>query len=370
MTKPENSVNTSRRKAEHVELCLGEQVSFQEVQSGFESLRFKHLAVPEVNHDSVSLETIFLERKLNRPFMISSMTGGYEAAEKINRYFALFAETQNIPLGVGSMRQTLESEKYKESYSVLRKAAPNAMIFANIGAPEVAGKMGVKEIRRIIDLIRADALIIHLNAVQELFQPEGNTAFFGLLSKIEGLAKSIPEPIIAKEVGNGISAKAAKRLMDSGVKVIDVAGSGGTNWQRVEAIRYQGTFGEDRRFSPEARRELLEWGMSTAECLMEIKSLKAIKPDYQGIEIIASGGIRNGLDVAKSIALGATLAAAATPFLKCIFRKGTNDLLDETGALNALHQLLTTWENDLRAAMFLTGSAGISDLHKAELQSL
>ncbi|MBM3162095.1 MAG: type 2 isopentenyl-diphosphate Delta-isomerase [Chlorobi bacterium] len=346
---------TIERKHSHVELCLHADVRFDRKTSGFEQFDFRHNALPEIRFSDVELSTTFLGRKIGAPLMISSMTGGYDEALRLNRRFAEAAEHFGIPLGIGSMRQALENSSKRETFSVVRKYAPSVPVFANIGAPEVAGGLAESDMHTLVELVEADALIVHLNAAQELFQPEGNTDFRHVLDQLERLCATVPVPVIAKEVGCGISGECAQKLLDTGVRVIDVAGAGGISWQKVEELRYLQQAGEENRFSPEALTELLNWGIPTARCIIEVAELKKL-PGCAPFDIIASGGISSGMDIAKSLALGAGIAASAGRLLVSVHE-------------GKLEETIETWLNDLRAVMFLTGSASPEQLQKQHLTS-
>lgn len=345
---------TAERKHSHVDICLNRPVCFDGQDTGLDSWRFEHNAAPEVDFAQIDLSTEFLGHAIGLPLMISSMTGGYGNALALNRALGEAAERFRIPLGVGSMRQALEGSSHRESFSVVRSSAPSVPIFANIGAPEVAAGLSRDQLSTLIDLIEADGLIVHLNPAQELFQPEGGTDFSGFLDRLHDITATIGVPVIAKEVGCGISATVARKLADAGVRAIDVAGAGGISWQKVEECRYLDRFGHEERFSPSALDEFLNWGIPTAECLTSIQTLKRQNPEYGALSVISSGGIRNGLDIAKSIALGADIAASAQHLLK-VLHSGT------------LEKTIRTWANDLRAAMFLTGSATIEQLKHARI---
>ena len=345
---------TAERKHSHVEICLNREVRFDGAATGLEAWVFEHNAAPEVDFAAIELSTTFLGRRIGLPLMISSMTGGYGHALELNRTLATAAEKYSIPLGVGSMRQALEGTAHRDSFAVVRQAAPTAPVYANIGAPEVASGLNREQVSTMIGMIGADALIVHLNPAQELFQPEGSTAFSGFLDRLNDLTATAGVPVIAKEVGSGISARVARRLADAGVAAVDVAGAGGISWQKVEECRYLEKFPEDDRFSPSALPELLNWGIPTVECLEDIMKLKSEEPGFRTLGVVASGGIRNGIDIAKSIALGADLAASAQQLLKAL-HAGT------------LERTIETWMNDLRAAMFLTGSATIAELKQAPI---
>lgn len=346
---------TVERKHSHVELCLNADVSFSSRTNGLERIELVHNAAPELNFQDIDLSTTFLGQRIDYPFMISSMTGGYGHAEDLNRTIAETAARLNIPLGVGSMRQALENSDHQKSFSVVRQAAPDIPVYANIGAPEVAAGLTDEQLAALIGIIDANALIIHLNPAQELFQPEGSTNFQHLLREIDRTASRLPVPIIAKEVGCGISGSTARQLLDAGVTVIDVAGAGGLSWQKVEEERYRKQFSTDTRFSPQALEQLLEWGIPTATCLLDIAELKEEQPRYADAPVIASGGIKNGIDIAKSIALGANIAASAGMMLKA---------LDQ----GKLQETILQWMNDLRAVMFLTGSPDIAALQQTTIR--
>jgi isopentenyl-diphosphate Delta-isomerase len=344
---------TIERKHNHVEICLHEAVGFDRKSAGFDEIEFIHNALPEIRFSDIDLSTTFLGRKIGAPLMISSMTGGFEKASLLNRRFAEAAEHFGIPLGIGSMRQALENSTQKESFAIVRKYAPSVPVFANIGAPEVARGLSASDIGILLELIEADALIVHLNAAQELFQPEGNTDFRHVLDQLSHLCAAVPVPVIVKEVGCGISGVCAQRVLDAGVKVIDVAGAGGISWQKVEEIRYVRQRERENRFSPEALDDLLNWGIPTARCIAEVADLKkhTVHTDF---EIIASGGIRSGLDIAKSLALGARIGASAGQLLNAAHE----ERLEET---------IETWLNDLRAVLFLTGTTSPDKLQKQHL---
>ena len=350
----ESKIITVNRKQSHVETCLNRNVGFDSKTTGFERYEFTHNAAPEINHSEINLSTNIFGHRVSFPFMISSMTGGYDKAEHLNRTLAQTAEKLNIPLGVGSMRQALENTSYRESFSVVRQAAPSVPVLANIGAPEVSQGLTDKELSILIDMIDADGLIVHLNPAQELFQPEGNTNFKNFLTQLQKLTHTLEVPVIAKEVGCGISPGTAKALMDAGVHIIDVAGAGGISWQKVEEERYLQQFQYENRFSSSALQELLNWGIPTTQCLTGIAALKAETQQYRNIGIIASGGISNGIDIAKAIALGADICASAGFMLKALH----DSRLEET---------ILTWMNDLRAVMFLTGAKDIKQLQQTRI---
>lgn len=293
---------TSKRKADHILINLQEDVQ-SSITTGLEHYRFIHEALPEINLRNVDLSQVLFGKKLAKPILISSMTGGTEEAYRINCNLAQAAEEFNLAMGVGSQRAALETPEAKDSFQV-RKIAPHALLFANLGAVQLNYGVTITDCQRSVEMLEADALILHLNALQEALQPEGDTNFYGLLLKIEQVCRSINVPVIIKEVGWGISGETARRLVEAGVQVIDVAGAGGTSWSQVEKYR-----AEDDQ-AAEIAAAFRGWGISTAE---SIRMVKASVPDAM---IFASGGLRNGLDIAKCIGLGAYLGGIARPFLQ------------------------------------------------------
>jgi isopentenyl-diphosphate delta-isomerase len=329
---------TQSRKADHIRICLDEDVEFNETTSGFESYQFSHCCLPELNLSDINLKTRFLGKELNAPLLISSMTGGTEFAQLINYRLAEVAEHYRIAMGVGSQRVAIENPDVAQTFA-LRSRAPNILLFANLGAVQLNYKYGVEECQRVIDILEADALILHLNPLQECIQTEGDTNFKGLLNKIKNLCQVLPIPVIAKEVGNGISATMAAQLIDVGVSAIDVAGAGGTSWAKIEGERAKDA--KQRRLS----QTFGNWGIPTAQSLREVH---AIAPH---IPLIASGGLKNGLDVAKAIALGADIAGLARPFLQAAVESEI-----------ALQELVEVLIAEITTVLFCTGNATLSDL--------
>ncbi|TAE29947.1 MAG: type 2 isopentenyl-diphosphate Delta-isomerase [Candidatus Kapaibacterium sp.] len=346
-----HTAQTVSRKKDHVELCVGERVSFREKTSGFERFDFVHNALPELDFSEISTETTFLGKSIFFPLQISSMTGGYAEAERINRELAEVCESLRLPMGVGSQRQALEKAEFHHTFQAARKHAPSIALTANIGAAELVKPSVRASIARLIDMIHADALTVHLNPLQELMQPEGNPDFRGVLAGIEQIRASLGVPIIAKEVGAGLSEGVARRLLDVGVSVIDVAGAGGTSWAGVELLRAK----EGDALAP-YQRAFWDWGLPTSECLRRIRPLKAEK----NFTLVASGGISSGVEVAKSLALGADMAASARPLLQILMEHGQN----------ALETALLGWQYQVRAVMFLTGAANLRALQSVELREV
>jgi isopentenyl-diphosphate delta-isomerase len=344
MPKTSPSRTTTSRKKQHVDIVLSRDVSFKTKTTGLDDLEFVNNALPELKYSEVDTSIQFLGRSLALPFMVSCMTGGYAAALRINRELGEVCEETGIAMGVGSQRQALEDPQYHRTFSVVRNVAPSVPIVGNIGAAEVA-RMTLDSARRLVDLVKADAFAVHLNPLQEFLQPEGNTDFRGVLDGIARLVQGLPVPVIVKEIGAGISAAVAKRLLEVGVRYIDVAGAGGTSWAGVETLRRR-----DRNFS----RQFWDWGIPTAVALRDVSRLKS---QTQPFTLIASGGITSGLSAAKCLALGADLAASARPVLEALYRR------KKTG----VGRLLDTWAQELRGVMFLTGSRTIADLQRAQL---
>jgi isopentenyl-diphosphate delta-isomerase len=340
------------RKQSHVELVVREQVSFRQVVAGFDAVRFVHNALPEIALSEIDISTQFLGKHLDCPILISSMTGGYEDAERINGALSAAAAKYGAAMAVGSQRQALENKKYHNSFKIVRKVNPAGLIFSNIGAVEIsrlADENKISDVKMIVDLIEADALIIHLNPLQELMQPEGEPDFRGVLDGIEWCVNKLRIPIIVKEVGAGISKDVAKKLIEAGVRVIDVAGAGGTSWSGVEILRH-------KKKERAILQDFWDWGIPTIDALLQVRELKP--PMTFGI--ISSGGITSGMDVAKSIALGADLCGIAKPLITAFINKG------DRGLRQKMDELLI----QLRFTMFLTGSSDIAALAKQPLQRI
>ncbi len=291
-----------QRKADHIKINLEQDVR-SALSSGLEKYRFIHEALPELDLDRIDTTLSLFGKKLNSPILISSMTGGTEAAKTINMRLAEAAQECGIAMGVGSQRAAIEHPEQAETFQV-RKAAPDILLFANLGAVQLNYGYGIDQCRRAVDMIEADALILHLNPLQEAVQDAGDVNFAGLAKKIEEVCKKIEVPVIAKEVGWGISERTAKLLVNCGVSAIDVAGAGGTSWSQVEMHR------APDEFTRQLAGTFVGWGIPTAESILNVR--KAV-PE---MAVFASGGLKDGLDIAKCIALGATLGGMAGPFLK------------------------------------------------------
>ncbi|MEH2395540.1 MAG: type 2 isopentenyl-diphosphate Delta-isomerase [Nostoc sp.] len=348
MNAPTNiSAQTQNRKADHIRICLEEDVQCDQITNGLERYRFTHSCLPELNPDDIDISTTFLRKHLGAPLLISSMTGGTEQAAIINQRLAEVAQYYKIAMGVGSQRVAVEKPQVADTFAV-RKYAPDVLLFANLGAVQLNYKYGLDECLRVVDILEADALILHINPLQECIQPKGDTNFRGLLDKISKLCNKMPVPVIAKEVGNGISAAIAEKLIAAGVAAIDVAGAGGTSWAKVESERAENPL--QRRLG----RTFADWGLPTAEC---ITTIRAIAPD---VPLIASGGLRHGLDVAAAIALGADIAGLAMPFLEAAATSET-----------AVAELAEVLIAEITIVLFCTGNATLYQLkHSDSLQRI
>lgn len=342
----EDTPDISARKREHIETVLGEDVTAKGVTTGFELFQFDHCALPEISLDQVDLSVELFGRRLAAPLLISSMTGGTERAHAINLNLAEAAQALGIAMAVGSQRAAIEQGALAESYRV-RRAAPDILLFANIGAVQLNYGFGTDQARRAVDMIEADALFLHLNPLQEAVQAEGDRDWRGLLNKIEGLISTLEVPVVVKEVGAGISGATARRLADVGVAAIDVAGAGGTSWSEVEANR------QPDPFTRQVAHGFVGWGIPTAFALM------AVREAVPEIPIFASGGLRNGIDAAKAIRLGASLCGLAAPVLG----SATEDA-------QAVQQHMAVCIQELRIAAFCTGSIDLAALRDATLRRL
>ncbi len=345
-----NSISTSERKKAHLELCLSDKVAFKNKTTGFENYEFEHYAITEVDLQKINFTTQFFNKKISYPFLISCMTGGTAEAGNINAQLAIAAQELNIPIGVGSQRQALENNKYLKTYKIIRENAPKIPVLGNLGAAEVVSIKSLDKVSYLVDIIKADAMVIHVNPLQELFQPEGNPNFTGLIKRLDKLTKYLKVPIIIKEVGSGISKKAVQKLLEVGVKGIDVAGAGGTSWAGVEMLRSGKS--EDNDF--------WDWGLPTAYCIKQIAPLK----EYHEFILIGSGGINSAFDTAKALALGVDLAASARTILQKLDKNGVEGVV----------KLVRDWFETVKKIMFLTGSASLPEfkqrnnlIHKNEL---
>jgi isopentenyl-diphosphate delta-isomerase len=333
---------TSARKSDHIRINLEEDVR-SGLTTGLERYFFLHNALPELNLEEIDLGVEIFGKKLKAPLLISSMTGGSADATQINQRLAEAAQASGIAMGLGSQRAAIEDKKLEASFRV-RNVAPDILLFANAGAVQLNYGFGLGHLQRAVEMAEADALMLHLNALQEAVQPEGDTNFSGLLQKIEIMCKQLPVPVVVKEVGWGISAHTAKQLAHAGVQAIDVAGAGGTSWSQVEMHR--ATTDSQKRLAA----AFVDWGIPTAESIFQIRQ------ELKNMRIFASGGLRSGVDIAKCIALGAELGGMASPYLKAA--------VDSTAAVV---KTIGEVSRELRVAMFATGAGDIATLQSVPL---
>lgn len=338
MPSPNLPSEIENRKSEHLRVCIEEDVEFQQLTSGLEKYRFTHCCLPELDRSDIELGTTFLGKSLKAPILISSMTGGTELAHLVNTRLATVAQRYGLAMGVGSQRIALEQPELAPTFAV-RSLAPDILLLANLGAVQLNYGCGLEDCLKLVELLEADALILHLNPLQEWVQSGGDSNFKGLLAKIQQICAQLPVPVIAKEVGNGISAVMAKQLIEAGVAAIDVAGAGGTSWAKVESQR-----AKDNR-QRHLGQVFADWGLPTAECITAIRSMNSTIP------LIASGGLKNGLDLAKSIALGADLGGLARPFLVAA--------IESEAAVDELVKFLIA---ELEIVLFCTGNPNLSAL--------
>lgn len=331
----------SQRKYDHVSICLKDDIEHQ-VSSGFDSYSFMHNALPEMSYEEIDLSVRLFNRIFNFPLFISGMTGGYRDAININGALAEVCAELSIPLVLGSQRSMLYDDNSAASFKIARERASNVCLSANIGATEIAQQSHHDGILRIIETIHADWLTVHVNPLQELFQPEGNTDFRGVLHGMEQCRKRIQIPMIVKEVGSGISLDVAKRLHDIGIDGIDVAGKGGTSWSAVEM----------KRNEKEHSEYFKEWGMETSDCLLSLRRFC----EYNNMTLFSSGGIRSAHDIAMSIAMGAQSVGMARPILLAFHKGGAQQV----------KLFIQQFMKDVQRIMFLTGSKNCSELSQAK----
>lgn len=332
-----------QRKKEGIVIPLTRNVQAKQSSTYLEYVKLIHNALPEIDYDAVETSQKFLSHKFKAPIIIDSMTGGTPEAARINSRLSLVAEKFGLGMGLGSQRAGLLSSELAETYSIARTNAPNAFLVANIGGAQLSKGLKIKDIKNMIQMIEADALVVHLNPLQELIQPEGEPKYKGVLSKIKEICVNFDIPIIVKEVGAGISMEVARKLQSAGVSAINVAGSGGTSWAGVEKIRAETAHDSNKINLGEL---FWDWGIPTAVSLIEVR--RSVK-----MPIIASGGIRNGLEIAKCIALGADMCGMAFPFLR-----------HASKSLESLYEFTSRTLIELRSTMFLVGSKNINQLKK------
>lgn len=331
-----------KRKSEHIRIALQEKVTGDNITTGFERVHLLHNALPEIDFQEISLATEFLGFQRHAPFLISSMTGGAELAGTINKNLAMAAEERGWIFALGSTRALIESKEYRSSFQV-REFAPNTPIIANLGAVQLNYGFGVEECKEIINITDADLFVLHLNSIQEVVQDEGDTNFKQLLPKIARLCEQLDIPVGVKEVGWGIDGTVAEKLLDAGVTYIDVAGAGGTSWSQIEKLRSK------NEMKKQAAEPFAEWGIPTVDCILSVRE------KLPEVPLIASGGIQNGLEAAKAIALGADFVGIARGILKAA-----------TQSVEEVLKIMETRELELKMAMFGIGVATIEELQKTK----
>ncbi len=332
---------TKKRKADHINIALRKQVQARQVTTGFEDVHLVHRALPEIDKEKISLETVVFEYKFAAPILIGAITGGTSKGLEINSTLAEAAEKLKLGMGVGSERAAIEDKSIEKTFSIARTKAPSAFLVANLGGVQLSRGYGKEEAKKAIKILEADALAVHLNALQEAVQPEGQTDFGGILPKLRELITAVEEPVIAKETGAGIGTEDAALLESVGVKGIDVSGAGGTSWAAVEYHRATPQLNASQR---SLGNSFWDWGIPTALSVVEVA--RTVK-----VPVIASGGIRSGIDIAKAIALGASLASLSQPMLKAAVQ-----------GVGATEKSLTLLMDELKTAMFLTGAKCIQEL--------
>ncbi len=333
-----------QRKKDGIDIPLKRNVQAKNVSTYLEYVNLVHNSLPEIDLDEIDIGTKFLGRIFEAPLIIDSMTGGTPEATKINGRLGKLAEKCNIPMGLGSQRAGLKSSALKDTYSIARKNAPHSFLIANIGGAQLAAGMKLEDVTKIIEMIDANALAIHLNPLQELIQPEGEPKYRGILDRITDIADKISVPVIIKETGAGISREVAIKLESSGISALNISGAGGTSWAAVEKIR-----ADKQKVGNKRNLGYLfwDWGIPTAQSILEVRSVSKIP-------IVASGGLRNGLEIVKCIVIGANISAMAFPFLKAADRSEKE-----------LFAFFNKIVDEIKSTMFLIGAPKISDLSKS-----
>jgi isopentenyl-diphosphate Delta-isomerase len=342
VTQPPKNTDIRERKSDHIRINLEQDVR-SGLTTGLEQYHFIHQALPDLNLNDVNTSVTLFGKQLKVPILISSMTGGTQDAAEINRTLASAAQAMGVAMGVGSQRAALEHTELVHTFQV-RPDAPDILLFANLGAIQLNYGYGVDHCQRAVDMIQADAFILHFNALQEAVQEEGQTRFAGLLHKVAAVCRAISVPVVAKEVGWGFSEQDIRRLVEAGVSAIDVAGAGGTSWSQVEM----------HRAANESQARLaaafVDWGIPTADAIENVRRVTA------GIPIIASGGLRTGVDIAKCLAMGASLGGMAGPFLKA-------------AAISLERTILTIQElqREIQVCMFASGARNCTALREGRI---
>ncbi|HSQ93888.1 MAG TPA: type 2 isopentenyl-diphosphate Delta-isomerase [Methanoregula sp.] len=336
---------TSSRKLDHLRICA--ECEVESGDAGFSDIRFVHNALPECDMAKIELRSRFLNHTFSSPLFISAMTGGHPGTKDTNARLARAAERYGIGMGVGSQRAALENPSLADTFEVVRTEAPHAFLVSNLGVVQLRDH-GIEWAERAVEMIEADAIAIHLNFLQEAIQPEGDHNAVGCFAAIEELCRDFKKPVIVKETGCGISAATARRCWGAGVRAIDTGGWGGTSWAAVESVRAGESGNERDKKLRSLGEDFADWGIPTVVSLAEVLAT--------GGPVIASGGIRSGLDMAKALAFGADLCGMALPLLKPAMK---DDAL--------LYEVIDTIHRELEVAMFLTGSACVADLRKASI---
>jgi len=334
------------RKTEHIRLCLTDAVEGVNKTTGLEGIEFIHNALPEINFNKIDLTSEFLNKEISAPFLVSSMTGGSKLAEEININLAIASEEKGWAIALGSTRALLESDAYAESF-LIRKHAPNVPLIANLGAVQLNYGYGVEEAERIVEMTEADSLVLHLNSLQEVVQDEGDLNFENLLPKIEKLCQRLSVPVGVKEVGFGIDGLVAKQLAAVGIAYVDVAGAGGTSWSQVEKLRSE----DPLRIA--AAEAFNSWGLPTKDCLVSVRS------ELPKIPLVASGGMKTGLDAAKAITIGADLVGFARALLQAA-----------TESVEEVVRVMEQIEFELKMTMFGIGVENINELKNTKRLSI
>jgi isopentenyl-diphosphate delta-isomerase len=337
---------TQKRKADHIRICLNQKAQARKSTTGFEDVQFIHRALPEVDKQKIDLSTTVFGHRFSAPLIVGAMTGGTTEATRINAAIAEAVERLQLGMGVGSQRAAIEDKKLEKTFAIARKKAPTAFLIANIGGVQLVRGYGLKEVRKVVEMIDADAVAVHLNALQEAVQPEGQTNFNGVLAKIGEIAGELDKPVIVKETGSGIAAEDAEKLEAAGVKAIDVGGAGGTSFAAVEYYRAEGEDNSVQHFLAES---FWDWGIPTVASLAEITQVVKIP-------VIASGGVRSGTDMAKALALNACLASVSQPILQAAVKDSKNT-----------EKILTCMIEELRNVMFLVGAEKVEHLAKTPI---
>lgn len=336
-----------KRKDQHLDLAAHSSAQSQK-PTGFDRVKLIHQALPELALEAVSTNADFMGCQFAMPLMIGAMTGGTARGDNLNLALAEAAQQANVPLALGSQRTALSADWASEGSKKLRRHAPNAFLLGNLGGAQLVKENGLEMAQRAVDMVEANAMMVHLNPLQEAVQPGGNTDWRGVADAIARLVDTLPVPVCVKEVGAGLSVQSIETLYQAGVRHVELAGLGGTNWTRIEQSRRSNA---DDVFSP-----FLDWGITTLEALQAVDNKRHTMP---GLTVIASGGLHNGLDSAKAIWSGADFTAAAGPFLSCALD------LSHDKAIAAITDKLDVWQQQIGLACFLTGSENLIALGQA-----